>query len=121
MATTRQKGNEWERAAESFLRQKGLKTLDRNFQMRFGEIDLVMLDGNTLVFTEVRFRGNGAYGSGADSVTWSKQSKLISAASRYLQTHARHRDRACRFDVVSIGIKDGRSLINWVRNAFDAA
>jgi len=120
MTTTRQKGFKWERAAESFLKQKGLKTLDRNFHMRFGEIDLVMLDGETLVFTEVRYRRNNAFGSGADSVTWTKQRKLISAARRYLQTHAWHCSRPCRFDVVSIDIQDGGPLLNWIQNAFDA-
>ena len=51
---SRRRGSYWERAAESFLWARGLKTLKRNFLARGGEIDLVMLDGDTLVFAEVR-------------------------------------------------------------------
>jgi putative endonuclease len=59
---------------------RGFKTLERNFQVRFGEIDLVMLDGETLVFAEVRYRENNRHGTGADSVTRAKQRRIVSAA-----------------------------------------
>jgi putative endonuclease len=120
MATTRQRGNHWERVAESFLNKRGLQTLERNYQVRCGEIDLIMRDGNTLVFTEVRYRGNATHGSGADSVTPTKQRRIIHAAQLFLQRHPSFQDRACRFDVVSIGPEKGRTLMNWIRNAFDA-
>jgi putative endonuclease len=120
MATSRQRGSHWEQVAESFLNKRGLKTLERNFHARFGEIDLIMLDGSTLVFAEVRYRENDRHGSGADSVTWTKQRRLISAAGRFLQYHPSDRLRPCRFDVISIGRKHGRTRLNWIRNAFDA-
>ena len=120
MATTRQRGSHWEQVAESFLHKHGLKTLERNFQVRCGEIDLVMLDGNTLVFIEVRYRVNDGHGSGADSVTWTKQRRIINAAQLFLQRHPGEAFRSCRFDVVSIGTENGRTLLNWIRNAFDA-
>lgn len=119
MTSTRQQGSHWEQVAESFLNDRGMKTLVRNYQVRSGEIDLVMRDGNTLVFTEVRYRGNNSHGSGADSVTLTKQKRVISAAHWFLQHHPRERARPCRFDVVSIGSEDGRTLMNWIRNAFD--
>jgi len=119
-ANTRQRGSHWEQVAESFLNGRGITTLARNYQVRCGEIDLVMRDGNTLVFTEVRYRGNDGHGSGAESVTLAKQRRVISAAHRFLQSHPSERARPCRFDVVSIGTREGRTLLNWIRNAFDA-
>lgn len=121
MATTRQRGSHWEQVAESFLNKRGLKTRERNYQARFGEIDLIMLDGKTLVFAEVRYRKQDNHGSGADSVTWTKQRRIISAARRFLQCHPNDSCRACRFDVISIGTENGRTLLNWIRDAFDAS
>lgn len=121
MPANRRLGARWERVAEAFLNRRGLKTVHRNFQVRFGEIDLIMLDGQTLVFTEVRFRSRNSYGSGADSVTPSKQKRIISAAQRFLQEKAHHETPPCRFDVVSIGTKGGKPVIDWIQDAFEAA
>ena len=112
------RGKQWEQLAESFLHKRGLKTLERNFNCRMGEIDLVMLDGPTVVFTEIRYRGNDAHGSGAESVTFTKQQRIISAAQRFLQFREHHPSQSFRFDVISIGNDEGRTLINWIRNAF---
>jgi putative endonuclease len=65
-----------------------------------------------LVFVEVRLRQNSDYGSGADSVTYSKQTKIINTAKRYLQTSG-HKWKSYRFDVVSIG-----KQIDWIPGAF---
>jgi putative endonuclease len=121
VANTRQRGTHWERVAESFLNGRGLRTLDRNFQVRRGEIDLVLRDGSTLVFAEVRYRGNPSHGSGADSVTPEKQRRITRAAQFYLLKHPAERNRPCRFDVVSIGTVKGKTRLDWIRNAFDAA
>jgi putative endonuclease len=119
MASTRQRGAYWEQVAESYLNQKGLQTLERNYQARVGEIDLVMLDGRTLVFTEVRYRKSSRFGSGADSVTVVKQRRIIRAARRYLQLHPETEGRPCRFDVLSIGSGEREPRIDWIRDAFD--
>ncbi len=79
-----------------------------------------MMDRQTLVFTEVRYRRDSAHGSGAESVTFTKQKRITRAAQRFLQHHQHHAALACRFDVVSIGHEEGRVLFNWIRNAFDA-
>lgn len=121
MANTRQRGTHWERVAESFLNERGLRTLERNFQVRRGEIDLVLRDGDTLVFAEVRYRGNPSHGSGADSVTPVKQLRLTRAAEVYLIRHPAERRRPCRFDVISIGSEKGKTRLSWIRHAFDAA
>jgi len=118
-------GKDAEAAAESFLRQQGLKVLQRNFRCRLGEIDLVMRDGDRLVFTEVRFRRPGQHGNGADSVTRIKQRKLISCASWYLRVKKISSHQVCRFDVVSVGQTNSDSNnrkyeFDWIRNAFQA-
>ncbi len=120
MKNRRSQGSQWEKLAESFLHKRGLKTLERNYYSRFGEIDLIMMDRQTLVFTEVLYRSNSAFGSGAESVTLTKQKRITRAAQRFLQHHQHHASLACRFDVISIGNEDGRVLLNWIRNAFDA-
>ena len=120
MPNTRQQGSDWENAAESFLNQRGLQTVERNYHGRCGEIDLVMLDGGTLVFVEVRYRSNAHYGTGAASVTFTKQRRIVRAAMRFLQDEKQHARRPCRFDVVSIGMENGRTVMNWIRRAFDA-
>jgi putative endonuclease len=120
MPNTRQQGSRWERVAESFLCRQGLKTLARNYHSRFGEIDLVMLDEPVLVFVEVRFRRSDRHGSGAETVTRSKQLRLASAARQYLRHYTGHARRPCRFDVVSIGGGADRTELYWIRAAFDA-
>lgn len=110
-------GREWEGEARRRLEAAGLELLDRNFRCRLGELDLIFLDGDTLVFVEVRFRRRSYFGSGAESVSARKRGRLIAAAQHYLQRHAQHADRPCRFDVVSIsgGVTP---QLEWIRNAF---
>ena len=120
MEHTRSRGSRWEKVAESFLRDKGLKTLSRNFRGRCGEIDLVMLDGATLVFAEVRFRARSTHGGGAASVDAVKQQRISRAAREFLQRERRHARRPCRFDVIAIGQEQGRARLRWIRGAFEA-
>lgn len=114
-------GSRWEELAESFLNKRGLKTLERNFHCRMGEIDLVMMDEQTLVFTEVRYRKSDSHGGAIESVTVTKQKRIIRAAQNFLQCTQHRTDQACRFDVIAIGEQEGRTLINWIRDAFDAS
>lgn len=109
-----------QRACKELLRA-GLKLLDRNYTTRYGELDLVMLEGYTVVFVEVRHRGRTSYGGAAASVTFTKQARLIHAAQLWLAAHPHHAQRACRFDVISYDGPDGNTRMDWLRNAFDAA
>lgn len=126
MATTREQGEITEKLACQFLEDKGLKLQERNYHCRFGEIDLIMQDNDALVFIEVRYRRNTSFGSGAESVTTSKQSKLLKTASAYLQQHDKLARHPVRFDVVSmtgtIGAtsSDTKMSIDWIKNAFGA-
>jgi len=126
-----QQGEDAEQACCRFLKQQGLKLVCSNYRCRYGEIDLVMLDGDTLVFTEVRFRSNTGFGDGLDSITQAKQEKLRRAAEHYLQHHGYG---IARFDVVSVSKKNQTSRqrigflhsllgdacyeFKWVTNAF---
>ncbi|MDH5600577.1 MAG: YraN family protein [Gammaproteobacteria bacterium] len=122
MDTTREQGEYTEKLAAQYLESKGLKLLERNFYCRFGEIDLVMLDNDSLVFVEVRYRRSNNFGSGAETITSGKQSKLIKTASVYLQQHAKMNQYPARFDVVSISgpLEAGNPELNWIENAFGA-
>jgi len=120
---SRKSGAQWEQIAESFLRRHGLKTLQRNFSSRFGEIDLIMEDEETLVFVEVRYRKCSEHGSGAESVTFYKQGKISRTAAWYLAKNPQRAEQFCRFDVISI---DPQKMdpektdqeIDWIKAAF---
>ncbi len=118
--STRELGGHWENAAESFLHRRGLTTKKRNFYSRFGEIDLIMRDRDVLVFVEVRFRGDDRYGSGAETVTVRKQAKLARAAMFFLSLNPHYSQKPCRFDVISVGTRRGKTIFNWIKNAFDS-
>jgi putative endonuclease len=104
-----------EQFALAYLQARGLRLLARNYRCRRGEIDLVMMDGDCLVFVEVRYRSRQDYGGAAASVTRTKQQRIITAARHYLQY--RPTAGACRFDVLAM---DGAQSIQWLRGAFDA-
>ena len=125
MTTTREQGQYTESLACQYLEDKGFKLLERNFHCRFGEIDLIMLQNNSLVFVEVRYRRSNNFGSGAESVTTNKQSKLIKTASVYLQQHAKLSKYPARFDIISISgsietINIKNIDFDWIENAFGA-
>lgn len=116
--TRRQTGNWAEQAAAEFLLDQGLQLVSRNFSRKFGELDLIMIDGEILVFIEVRFRRNSIYGDGLSSVGVVKQRKIIAAAQAFLLSNPGLRFRACRFDVVAVSRTNYRPMFNWVSDAF---
>lgn len=107
-------GQSAEARAEAFLSAQGLTPLTRNWRCRFGEIDLIMQDGATRVFIEVRLRNRTDFGGAAASVTPAKQKKLLAAAHQYL-TQLKTVP-PCRFDVVAL---TGSAPPDWIKNAFD--
>lgn len=119
--STRQRGDKVELFAENHLKKQGIKLIERNFSSRYGEIDLIMLDGLTLVFVEVRFRANTSFGSGAETVDFRKQQKIIKTAQLYLQSNKKMQQRDCRFDVVSVTLASNEPIIEWHQNAFQAS
>lgn len=107
-------GQQAESRAEAFLVAQGLVPVARNWRCRFGEIDLVMRDGATLVFVEVRSRRRSDFGGAAASVTAAKQHKLVAAARQYLA--GLKSVPPCRFDVVAL---NGDAAPEWLQNAID--
>jgi len=108
-------GSSAEDFACGYLENKGLRLVARNYRCRRGEIDLIMRDGEDLVFVEVRYRKYDAFGSAAETVSSSKRSRIITTAAYYLQ---RQRfEPPCRFDVVAVG-GDAPHRIEWIQDAF---
>ena len=116
----RARGDAAEAAALAMLQARGLQLLARNAASRGGELDLVMRDGATVVFVEVRYRATRRFGGGAASVDAGKRRRLVHAARAFLAGHPQMADAPCRFDVVDAdGDPDAPSL-SWLRAAFDA-
>ena len=111
---SRSAGRRYESIAEELLVGLGYRVLERNFTCRGGEIDLVCLDGEVLVFVEVRGRKDALHGAAEETVGWHKQRRTIRAAWAYLIRRGLG-EPACRFDVVGIDDRGARLY----RDAFD--
>lgn len=107
-------GAQAEQHVARYLRQQGLKPVAQNYRGRFGEIDLIMQDGVTLVFVEVRLRRSANFGGAAASIDAHKQRRIIRTAQQYLAGLAHI--PPCRFDAVLMD----DSGVQWLRNAFEA-
>ncbi len=109
-------GKESENFARRYLEKRGLVFVAANYLCKRGEIDLIMREQGVLVFVEVRFRKNADYGDGAETVTMSKQRKLIRAANHYLLEQKLYGKIDCRFDIIAFAGED--DTVNWLKNAF---
>jgi putative endonuclease len=107
-------GAEAEQLAARYLQRHGLTLVQSNYHCRFGEIDLILRDKETLVFTEVRQRSRSDFGGAAASIDARKQQRLILTAQHYLATLPRI--PPCRFDAVLL---DATENVEWVKNAFE--
>ena len=114
-------GQDGEDLALKFLKQKGFKWILSNFESRWGEIDLVMQVGQTLVFVEVKTRQSHDAGHPAEAVTPDKQQRLTRLALGYLKRHGLL-EHSARFDVVAVTWPNGqrRPILKHVKNAFEA-
>lgn len=118
MSTDRRgQGRVVEDAACAYLQRAGLALLARNVDCRYGEIDLVMRDGEHIVFAEVRYRGGASHGGAVGSVDRKKQARVALAARWYLAGRRELATAPCRFDVLAVsGAPPYR--IAWLRDAF---
>ena len=114
-------GNRGERAAARYLRRKGYKIVARGSRLRPGELDLVAVDGRTVVFVEVKTRRSDQYGNPAEAVDLHKQRRLTRLAVTYLKRHGLL-EYPARFDVVAITWPEDRRrpIIEHFENAFEA-
>ena len=111
------RGAQAEQWAAQYLSGHGLKLIEQNYRSRYGEIDLIMRDGETLVFVEVRLRRNADFGGAAASIDARKQQRIIRTAQQYLS--GLPRTPPCRFDAVLMGDAQG-GQVAWLKNAFEA-
>lgn len=111
-------GKEAEIHTKQWLQQQGLRAITENYSCRFGEIDLIMLDGETLVFIEVRLRSHKGFGGAAGSVDYRKQRKIIATAEWFLSKHLQHNQRNCRFDVIAFETNSANQPPLWYKDAF---
>jgi putative endonuclease len=120
MTSRAELGQAAENLACEFLQHRGLVLLQRNYRCRRGELDLVMRQGDTTVFVEVRYRSPSAFADGITSVDRHKQARLLAAAQYYLQQHPETSRHPCRFDVVAVTPAHGENCVEWITNAFGA-
>lgn len=113
----RKLGGLGEQSAELFLKEKGYRILDTNYYTPFGELDIVGIDGDALVFVEVKTRSSLSCGVPGESITNRKKNNLVKSALFYLgQKH--YEFSTYRFDAVSVNCKK-KSDIELIKNAFD--
>lgn len=111
-----QAGEAAEALACRYLERQGLVLIERNYRCRAGEVDLIMRDGECLVFVEVRSRRHSGYATPAETITRAKQRRVCRAAAYYLLTH--RYNAPCRFDVIAI--LQQQQQLDWIRGAFQA-
>lgn len=100
------------------LQSKGLHLVERNYQTRRGEIDLILQEEASLVFVEVRYRASSAFGRPEETVDAKKQSRLRFTAEVFLQRYRAGYDTVCRFDVFAVSGKMPNPDWQWIQNAF---
>ena len=109
-------GKNGEEIAENYLKSLGYEIIEKNFLCKQGEIDIVALDKNEIVITEVKTRTNNEYGTPAEAVDLKKQKHLYNAAKYYL--YKRKLEKAfVRFDVIEVFIQNEKIIINHIKKA----
>lgn len=107
-------GKNYEERAAVFLEKQGFRILDRNFRCRQGEVDIVGIHENCLVFVEVKYRKNSRAGMPEEAVGAEKQSKICRTSDYFRMGHSQYGNLQVRYDVVAV-LSDE---IRWYRNAF---
>ncbi len=116
-ASPGERGARAEAQAQRYLERQGLRPVTQNYRCRQGEIDLIMRDGETLVFIEVRYRKRSGFGTPAESVTPAKQRRISAAATHYLHSRGGRNIPPCRLDMLAITGGEPQE-IHWIRDAF---
>lgn len=113
----KQKGSAGELIAYRYLRRQGYKIVSRNYRKRFGEVDLIGWDGETLAFIEVKFRTNQTRGRPEEAVHRVKQRQICRVAREYRSQHRLH-DINYRFDIVTVEGLAGQERVDLLKGAF---
>ena len=103
-----------ENNAVEYLKQKGYKILERNFSCRRGEIDIIALDKQEIVFIEIKARVNNKYGLPSEAVTKKKLEHIYKTAEYYLYIRNLEKENT-RIDVIEVYIQNNKVLINHLK------
>lgn len=118
-SNTRVTGAVTEQFAKQYLTQHGLTFVDENIHCRQGEIDLIMQEGETLVFVEVKYRKSKNFGGAIAAVSSTKQNKIKHCATFYLhKMNLNEYNTPCRFDVITLEGEISQPQVTWLKNAF---
>lgn len=112
---SRKTGDDKELECVRYLINNGVKNIERNYRCRNGEIDIIGMDGEYLVFFEVKYRRNNTSGHAESSVGFAKQRQISRVSDHYRMKKFISEDRAMRFDVLAVN----DDKIMWYKNAFD--
>lgn len=120
MTDKKEIGDKGEDFAASYFQKLGYEIKARNVHSRYGEIDLIAENGDTVVFVEVKTRSHDCLDRAADAVTPAKQKKIILTALHYISEN--HTDKIMRFDVFEVYHANGRIYkFNYIKNAFEGS
>ena len=113
-------GTAVEEYALSYLKNAGLITIATNWSCRFGEIDLIMLEHDTVVFVEVRYRKSIRFGGALESIDQYKREKIITTAEYFLNEYPQWLEHSCRFDVITAHPNNTEVFtLDWIQDAFE--
>lgn len=114
-------GKAVELQALNYLNKAGLSTITTNWSCRFGEIDLIMLEQDTVVFVEVRYRKSNHFGGALDSIDQHKRGKIIKTAEYFLNEFPHWLEHKCRFDVITAHSSNKKLFtLDWIQDAFES-
>ena len=113
-------GKKSESIAAIYLKKNGYKILEQNYRTKFGEIDIIAKDKDTLVFVEVKARNSNRFGNPKWAVTSKKQKKISMLALFYIKS-TKQKNVKARFDVVAITSTKDKPSIEIIKNAFELA
>lgn len=112
------KGYEMETKALEHLEAHDFQLICRNFYCRQGEIDLIGILDRCLIFVEVRYRKTSGFGTAAETISVTKQRKILHCAQYFLKMAPQYSNLSCRFDVIAITLLQGNLKIDWITDAF---
>ena len=118
MAEHLKSGEIAERKARRFLEKQGLRVLASNYSCRYGELDLVMSDGEYLVIVEIRYRRHAGFMSPVESITRTKRDRIARSTLHFMQRSADYRNHPVRFDVIGVSGPLESSTMDWLPGAF---
>ncbi|NLJ78561.1 MAG: YraN family protein [Tissierellia bacterium] len=116
MKKNRTKGIKGEDIATKYLISRGYKILDRNYRTKVGEIDIIAMMSDVLIFIEVKARTNLDFGYPYEAVDWRKRDRILKTSLLYIQ-YRDLRDYQIRYDIMEIYLGD-RTKVNHIENAF---